>query len=237
MKDVRQRPGSASRARSPWKPFKPRRGMFEGDAAVMELRSRLAKTRDSAVLPDLVRSPRPALGAILRYIGVVLTASGAAGLAGYLLSGARGTFQSAQVSPPRAVQPAVRTAPADAAPAAARMATGNRRTDGAGAPAPAPLPPDSSESATRLKLGAKLIADGDVVAARMMFKRVAELGDAAGAFALAETYDPAVLGTMRLRGGIEPDAALARRWYEQARDMGSSAAPERIARLAGRREK
>jgi hypothetical protein len=49
--------------------------------------------------------------------------------------------------------------------------------------------------------------------------------------ALAETYDPAVLGTMRLRGGITPDPALARQWYEKARDMGAGAAPERIARL------
>jgi hypothetical protein len=220
-----------------------RRRVFEGDAAVMELRSRLAETRDGAVPPAPVRSPRPALVAVLRYLGIVLTASGAAGAAGYLLSGARMAFQSAQVSPPRADQPAslmlaVRTAAADAAPAPASVATGNRRTDGTGASAPAAmsLPADSSEAVERLKLGAKLIADGDVASARTMFERVAELGDAAGAFALAETYDPAVLGTMRLHGGIAPDAALARRWYEQARDMGSSAAPERIARLAGRRE-
>jgi TPR repeat protein len=75
---------------------------------------------------------------------------------------------------------------------------------------------------------------GDIAAARMMFERVAEAGDAAGAFALAETYDPTVLGAMRLHGGIVPDAAQARRWYERAREMGSSAAPERIERLTGR---
>jgi TPR repeat protein len=92
-------------------------------------------------------------------------------------------------------------------------------------------PPDASEIAVRLKLGAGLMAAGDIAAARTMFARVADAGDAAGAFALAETYDPAVLGTMRLRSRITPDPALARRWYEKARDMGSGAAAARIARL------
>lgn len=82
-----------------------------------------------------------------------------------------------------------------------------------------------------MKIGADLMAAGDVAAARTMFERVAEAGDEAGAFALAETYDPTVLRTLHLRGGITPDPVRARRWYEKAKDMGSSAAPERIARL------
>jgi TPR repeat protein len=65
----------------------------------------------------------------------------------------------------------------------------------------------------------------------MMFDRAAEAGEAAAAFALAETYDPVALRRLRLRGGIAPDVALARRWYEKARDLGSIAAPERIVRL------
>jgi TPR repeat protein len=36
------------------------------------------------------------------------------------------------------------------------------------------------------------------------------------------------------KGGITPDIALAQRWYEKAKELGSSAAPERIARLTGR---
>ena len=81
-----------------------------------------------------------------------------------------------------------------------------------------------------MKIGADRMAQGDITAARMMFLRVAEAGEAAGAFALAETYDPGVLWTLRSRG-IAPDPALARNWYEKARDLGSSAAPERISRL------
>jgi TPR repeat protein len=65
----------------------------------------------------------------------------------------------------------------------------------------------------------------------MMFQRAAEAGDAAAAFALAETYDPVVLRALRLRGGIAPNVALARSWYEKARDLGSDTAPDRIVRL------
>jgi TPR repeat protein len=83
-----------------------------------------------------------------------------------------------------------------------------------------------------VKVGEEMMANGDIVAARMMFQRAAQAGDAAGAFALAETYDPMVLSTLRLRGGITPDVALARSWYERARELGSVAAPDRIVRLA-----
>lgn len=96
----------------------------------------------------------------------------------------------------------------------------------------ADLPP-MPDIVPRMKLGAELLAAGDVAAARTMFERVAEAGEADGAFALAETYDPTVLWTMPSRGRIAPDAAQARSWYEKARDMGSSTAPERIARLRG----
>jgi TPR repeat protein len=77
------------------------------------------------------------------------------------------------------------------------------------------------------------MAIGDIASARTVFERVAETGNAAGAFALAETYDPAVLKTLHLYGGMTPDLGLARRWYEQAREWGSAAAADRIARLAG----
>jgi TPR repeat protein len=100
-------------------------------------------------------------------------------------------------------------------------------------PSSALRPPASAapEIAAKMKIGAELMATGDVTAARMMFERAAEAGEATAAFALAETYDPAVLRRLRLRGGISPDVALARRWYEKARDLGSIAAPERIVRL------
>jgi hypothetical protein len=91
--------------------------------------------------------------------------------------------------------------------------------------------PDPSEIAAKMRIGGDLMAHGDITAARTMFQRAAEAGEAAGAFALAETYDPAVLRQLHLRGGIAPDLAVARRWYEQAMAMGSTAAAERIVRL------
>ena len=128
--------------------------------------------------------------------------------------------------------PAPRAAVVDIMPAGGPRAAG--RKDAAPPPAAIPAVParDPAEIAAKTKLGADLLASGDIAAARLMFARVAEAGEAAGAFGLAETYDPAVLRTLRLRGAIASNSALARHWYEQARDMGSAAAIERIARLA-----
>jgi TPR repeat protein len=91
---------------------------------------------------------------------------------------------------------------------------------------------DASVIAAKMKIGVELMTYGEVAAARVMFQRAAEAGDGAGAFALAETYDPLVLGGLRLREGIMPDLALARAWYERARDLGSLEARDRISRLA-----
>jgi hypothetical protein len=103
-------------------------------------------------------------------------------------------------------------------------------------PSVAPTPPVAAEGApviaAKMKIGVELMTYGEVAAARVMFQRAAEAGDGAGAFALAETYDPLVLGGLRLREGITPDPALARSWYERARDLGSLEARDRISRLA-----
>jgi hypothetical protein len=249
-------------------PLKPkvRRGVFEGDAAAVELRARLAKAR--AGIPSLaVRAPAPSrLGPVLRFIGLILVAAVLAGTAGYIVGAARHSTKLARsaksarlaAASTRADMPIAQLTPAaprdapdrksepqgeaaDGPPATSGRAPDNavegeaaqqRRTPASASAPPPPLPrPDASAIAARMKIGADLMAAGDLTAARMIFERVAEAGDAAGAFALAETYDPTVLRKLRLRGGITPDPALARRWYEKARDMGSSAAPERIARL------
>jgi hypothetical protein len=103
----------------------------------------------------------------------------------------------------------------------------------------APTPPiksepqrlDTSTIAAKMKVGVELMTYGEVVKARMVFKRVAEAGQGNGAFALAETYDPLVLGELRLRDEIMPDLALAHTWYERAMDLGSPDARDRISRL------
>jgi hypothetical protein len=294
----------------PWK-RKTRRGVFEGDVAVVELRSRLAQGSERIWESAAPASNAATFGAVLRLMGGVLTAAAVAGVTGYLW-GFRLSTQSPQPAPASdqaTVRPVLSTraaslnapppsdmerlpglpaksppfarasnqangVPAPPSPAAnlrALNADFERPSGPTAAVSPAPvdargsannvtsfdtvrrlMPPptaprsispssasrlpssadDASDIAAKMKIGAELMANGDIAAARMMFERTAEAGNAAGAFALAETYDPVMLRRLRLRGGVAPDVALARRWYERARDLGSIAAPERISRLA-----
>jgi TPR repeat protein len=117
--------------------------------------------------------------------------------------------------------------PGRCAPAAARQ--------GAGAAPPQALPRQSEVNAAgiavMMKNGADRMENGDIAGARLMFQRAAQTGDAGAAFALAETYDPLVLRELGRRITIMSDIALAQSWYKKARDLGSTLAPERIARL------
>jgi len=240
-----------SKSAMPVRP-KARRKLFEGDAAIIELRYRLAETRGSIVpAPRLATYPPPYGGSTFRsfagYVSVVLVAAATASAGGYVAGHFKQAVKTDRLTPSSvaAVQPVPLlpvvthvTAPIrDSEPASLRAIAID--TAPAGRAPDLPLPPQRLsppqqhlwDSAARMKLGAELMAAGDIASARTMFERVAEEGDAAAAFALAETYDPAVLKAMPLRGGITPDAGLARRWYEKARDMGSSSAAERLARL------
>ena len=103
-------------------------------------------------------------------------------------------------------------------------------------PAPPQALPRQSEVnaagiAVMMKNGADRMENGDIAGARLMFQRAAQTGDAGAAFALAETYDPLVLRELGRRITIMSDIALAQSWYKKARDLGSTLAPERIARL------
>jgi hypothetical protein len=84
---------------------------------------------------------------------------------------------------------------------------------------------DASKIALLMKRGAELLANGNIGAARMMLQPAAEAGEPTAALALAETYDPSVLERLGVKG-LAPDIALAQRWYEKARALGSSAAPQ-----------
>jgi TPR repeat protein len=72
----------------------------------------------------------------------------------------------------------------------------------------------------------KLVAQGDIEAARVLLRRAAEAHHARAAFALAATYDPAALGRLGVRG-VAGDAALAQQWYDKAREYGSTASTVR----------
>jgi len=90
---------------------------------------------------------------------------------------------------------------------------------------------EANEIASLLKRGEQFVAKGDLAAARSLFERAAEAGDARAAFALAETYDPTVLQRWGEQG-FAPEIALARAWYERARELGSSEASQRLQILA-----
>jgi hypothetical protein len=229
-----------------------RRNLFEGDAAIIELRYRLAVTRGSIVPAPRLAASAPAYGgstfrSVTGYVSAVLVAAATAGAGGYVAGHIKQAIKTDRLVPssvatarPVPLLPVVThvTAPIGASEPASLRAIAIDTAPAHRAP-DLPLPTAQRlvplqqlwDSVARMKLGAELMAAGDIAAARTMFERVADAGDAAGAFALAETYDPAVLRAMPLRGGITPDAGLARRWYEKARDMVSSSAPERLARL------
>jgi hypothetical protein len=84
-----------------------------------------------------------------------------------------------------------------------------------------------------MKRGEEFIASGDLAAARLVLERAARAHDARAAFALASTYDPAVLETMQVFG-TAGDLELAIMWYERAKQYGSRDAGPRLLALAQR---
>jgi hypothetical protein len=89
---------------------------------------------------------------------------------------------------------------------------------------------DADELATLLKRAKDSIAIGDIAAARLLLARAADAQDASAALLLAQTYDPAVLGTPDARS-ITPDPVAARGWYQKAARFGSLAAQQRLAQM------
>jgi len=92
---------------------------------------------------------------------------------------------------------------------------------------------DPEEIAGLLKSGQQLIAAGKIPASRLVLKRAAEAGDASAALALGGTYDPIELEKLGEHDS-PPDIAMARTWYQKAKDLGSTEALGRLESLAGR---
>jgi hypothetical protein len=90
---------------------------------------------------------------------------------------------------------------------------------------------DDDEVAMLEERGRQLMTIGDVAAARLMMQRAAEAGRPRASLDLGATYDPMMLGQLALRG-IKADVAMARTWYETARQFGSAEAAHRLELLA-----
>ncbi len=154
--------------------------------------------------------------------------------------------QLANAGPPTPVLPpaaSVRTSPpaptkvtrddiALALRAAAQQ--GQVQADQPPAPPPAAAVParrlDADELEALLKRAKGLIAIGDIAPARLLLERAADAQEASAALLLAQTYDPAVLGTPDMRS-ITPDPAKARDWYQKAARLGSLDARQRLAQM------
>jgi hypothetical protein len=132
--------------------------------------------------------------------------------------------------------------PAPSTPSREAIATAYQTALQAQAPAPAPVaappappPPaktlDADTLAGLMTRAKSLLKIGDIVAARLLLERAANAQYATAALLLAQTYDPAVLGTRDTRS-VNADADAARDWYQRAAALGSSEAEQRLALLS-----
>jgi hypothetical protein len=86
---------------------------------------------------------------------------------------------------------------------------------------------DQTAARELLAQGGRLIERGEIVAARSVYQRAAEMGSGEAALALGATYDPNrlwALGAMGMVGNKE----RAKHWYARANDLGH---PEASARM------
>jgi TPR repeat protein len=90
------------------------------------------------------------------------------------------------------------------------------------------LSPD--DVAALLKHGQELVAKGSFRIARLVLEQAVEEKNAAAAFALGQTYDP-LIERSAVRPDAPPDIAIARIWYEKAKDLGSLEAAQRLSQL------
>jgi hypothetical protein len=91
-------------------------------------------------------------------------------------------------------------------------------------------PGDTARIDELIAHGRKMVQVGYVAGARGYYKRAAEAGSAAAAFALGATYDPMFIEQIGAQG-IKPDVAQARSWYERAKALGDKDAERQLAEL------
>lgn len=129
-----------------------------------------------------------------------------------------------------AYQTALQTQPEIRQPVAAAPVVAAPAPPPPPAPAPAVRRLDPDELATLLKRAQGLLDMGDLPGARLLLARAADAHEAKAAFLLAQTYDPAVLGTQDMRS-VTPDPEAARLWYQKAAQFGSQEAQQRLAQM------
>jgi len=146
-----------------------------------------------------------------------------------MLPGQSGPSTAPAAAPSPAVAPAGAQSPAPPAPAA---------TPAPSAPAAAPrmsdpVRIDDAEVQKLLADGKAQLAAGQVAIARLLFQRAANAGNGEAARLLGDTYDPAKLFAMGVRG-TAGDMEKAIYWYERADELGDPQAKARLAPLGSR---
>jgi hypothetical protein len=92
-------------------------------------------------------------------------------------------------------------------------------------------PMDREQAAFLMKQGRDLLKIGDIAAARLAFRHLANAGNAEAALALGATFDPRFLAELNVIGVVGDDAK-ARTWYQRAMELGSTEAKRILARTA-----
>lgn len=136
------------------------------------------------------------------------------------------TMQLKWVARAREPAPAPEVKVASAEPAA------GDQSGGAKLPAAAIEPIDPGEAAILMQKGRDFLNSGDISAARVAFRRLADAGIADAALALATTYDPEYLAAHNFFG-VQGNRATARALYQRAKELGSAEADEYLARMVG----
>lgn len=129
--------------------------------------------------------------------------------------GSEDQSRATDVLPTLALEPDERAA-AGSRPDATASLTGEQPAD------PLDLTDQDVEKILKLmQKGDQYLFEGKIAAARRFYQYVAEMGWPDGAAAIGRTYDPEHLKKFSILGGIEPDPAQARQWYDKARELGA----------------
>ena len=95
----------------------------------------------------------------------------------------------------------------------------------------APEQPAATKASPLMTRAMRLLGEGDIAGARLLFMHLAEQGEGEAAYELARTFDGEVLSELGARG-VGADRTRAVGWYERASETGNAKAAERLKILA-----
>jgi hypothetical protein len=158
------------------------------------------------------------------FVGVMNTAVNLLGADKRLLDSRTVQLKWVARAPEPVSPPALVTASAEATPGA-NVGTAKLATPGI-------EPIDPGEADMLMQKGRDFLTNGDISAARVAFRRLADAGIADAALELANTYDPDYLAAHNFLG-VRGDPATARALYQRAKELGSAEADRILARMVG----